>query len=311
MNSNRPKLGLLVMHYGTPSSIEEVLPYYTHIRRGRTPPQDLYDDLVRRYEAIGGPSPLTKISEDQAAIIQKGLINRGFPVQLYIGCKHTHPFVSEAVEQMAKDGIDEAVAIVLAPHYSSYSIESYKKYAFEARDQVKPAMKLSMIERWGMMPEYIEALRQRLADQLTGLNLDETLVIFSAHSLPMKIMSTGDPYVSELLDTSRRVAEACGIPHWEFAFQSASTTGEPWLGPDILEVIEAKKSEYKNIVSCTVGFVSDHLEVLYDLGIETREKCAELGLNFRLCEVLNVDIPCLDALAGRLSELFECASVGV
>ena len=297
------------MHYGTPASMEDVMPYYTHIRRGRTPPQDLYDDLVRRYTAIGGPSPLTKISEDQAEVIRQGLENRGFLVQLYIGCKHTHPFVAEAVEQMAKDEIDEAVAVVLAPHYSSYSVASYKKYAFDARDTYRPRMQIAMVERWGTMPEFIQALSNRVNAQLDGLDLDETLVIFSAHSLPVKIMASGDPYVTELHETSELVATACHIPHWTFAFQSASTTGEPWLGPDILEVIDREKEHYKNIVSCTVGFVSDHLEVLYDLGIETRDKCAELGLNFRRCEVLNVDKPCLDALASRLAELFEKESV--
>lgn len=285
------------MHYGTPASLDEVLPYYTHIRHGRPPSEEALADLVGRYEAIGGPSPLAHISERQAEAILTGLRNRGVDARLYIGAKHTHPFIGEAVAQMAADGIDEAVAIVLAPHYSSFSVAAYKKYAYEARDEARPQMRLEFVERWGTLPAYIEALRSRVTTQLHDLDLSETLVIFSAHSLPEKIMAAGDPYKEELLETSRLVADAAGVQDWVFAFQSASQTGEPWLGPDILDVIRENAGKYKNVVSCTVGFVSDHLEVLYDLGIEARDECARLGVNFRLAATLGVDESVMDALA--------------
>ena len=294
------------MHYGTPASIEEVLPYYTHIRRGRPPTQELLDDLVGRYQAIGGPSPLTRISQRQAELIHEGLTKRGIETTLYVGTKHTHPFVADTVKQMIADGVEEAMGIVLAPHFSTYSIAAYKHYAFGAVEETHSSMKLGMIERWGTMREFIDALSDRVKEQLEGWDLAETLVIFSAHSLPVKIMGTGDPYPEELMETSRLAAERANIPNWTFAFQSASTTGEPWLGPDILEVVEktVEEGKYKNIVSCTVGFVSDHLEVLYDLGIETRDKCAELGINFRVARVLNEDVVVMDALAGLLAPGF-------
>jgi len=302
MNQPESKIGLLVMHYGTPPTIEDVLPYYTHIRRGRPPAPEQLQDLVDRYLAIGGPSPLTAISERQAAGIQAGLHRRGIPARLYIGTKHTSPFVADAVEQMANDGIDEAVGVVLAPHFSSYSIAAYRKYALGARDEHRPTMRLEIVERWGTMPELIQALADRVNAELDGWDPNETLVIFSAHSLPEKIVANGDPYKEELLETSRLVAERTGVPHWTFAFQSASNTGEPWLGPDILDVIEAKGREYKNVVACTVGFVSDHLEVLYDLGVEARDKCAELGLNFRRAATINDDATVMDAVAGLCAD---------
>lgn len=295
---------LLVMHYGTPSSIDEVLPYYTHIRRGRPPEPAALQDLIDRYQSIGGPSPLSHISENQGLAIQAGLQTRGIDAKLYIGAKHTHPFVGEVVEEMAKDGVTEAVGIVLAPHYSSFSIASYKQYAFDARDKNAPAMSLNVLERWGTLPAFIDALAVRVNEKLEGLNGDETLVIFSAHSLPQRIVSAGDPYPDELMETSRLVADKLGLSHWTFAYQSASTTGEPWLGPDVLDVIAREAPNYKNVICCTVGFVSDHLEVLFDLGIEARDKCAEVGLNFRRAETINVDATVMDALAGIAADMF-------
>lgn len=295
-------IGLLVMHYGTPASIEEVLPYYTHIRRGRPPSPEALQDLVDRYEAIGGPSPLTEISKQQAEAIRSALEARGVPAKLYIGTKHTTPFIADAVKQMAEDGIDQAVGLVLAPHFSTFSIAAYRKYALGARDEHRPSMQLDIVERWGTLPELIDALAERVQAQMDGWNPEETLVIFSAHSLPEKIVTAGDPYKDELLETSRLVAERAQVPHWTFAFQSASNTGEPWLGPDILDVIKENDGKYKNIIACTVGFVSDHLEVLFDLGIEARDKCAELNLNFRRAATIGNDSKVMDALAGIIEQ---------
>ncbi|HEY3781476.1 MAG TPA: ferrochelatase [Fimbriimonadaceae bacterium] len=293
------KLGLLVMHYGTPASLDAVEPYYTHIRRGRPPTPEQLENLVSRYKAIGGPSPLTEVSEKQAQLIQKGFEKRGYPVKLYVGAKHTHPFVAESVDQMVKDGIQKAVGMVLAPHFSTYSIAAYKHYALEARAKLGSHIKLCFLERWGTLPALITALAKRVEKQLEGWDRNDTLVIFSAHSLPEKILAEGDTYKMELLETAELVANKAKIPHWTFAFQSASATGEPWLGPDILDVLEktAQEKKYKNVVSCTVGFVSDHLEVRYDLGIEAKEKCAERGLNFRLADCINADEPVMDAVA--------------
>ncbi len=308
MNQPTINVGLLVMHYGTPASMAEVLPYYTHIRRGRVPSEEQLADLTSRYEAIGGPSPLTAISQRQAGAIRAGLQARGIDAKLYVGTKHAPPFVADAVTQMAHDGIDRAVGIVLAPHFSTFSIAAYRAYAEGARDEHRPEMKLAIIERWGTLPAFIEALADRVREQLAGWNEEETLIIFSAHSLPEKIIALSDPYKHELEQTSRLVAEACNLRHWTFAFQSASNTGEPWLGPDILDVIEERASEFKNVVACTVGFVSDHLEVLYDLGIEAQERCDSLGLKFRRARTINDDPKVMDALAGLCSDALSLDS---
>jgi ferrochelatase len=169
-------------------------------------------------------------------------------------------------------------------------------------------MNLEILERWGTMPAFIQGLADRVNHAIGDWNPAETLVIFSAHSLPEKIVANGDPYKDELLETSRLVAEATKVPNWTFAFQSASNTGEPWLGPDILDVIAHEGVKYKNVVSCTVGFVCDHLEVLYDLGVEARDKCAELGLNFHRAETINADAGVMDALSDVLAKLYSTES---
>ncbi len=293
------------MHYGTPASMEAIFPYYTDIRRGSPPSPEALEDLTSRYAAIGGPSPLNDISKRQGEAIRQGLAHHGIDAKLYIGAKHAPPFVADVVRQMAADGIDEAVGIVLAPHFSSFSIASYKKSAFQARDNAQPTMRLEVLERWGTLPAFIDATAENTLSQMHGWDPKETLVIFSAHSLPVKILAMGDPYKDELLETSELVAKRMGTPHWTFAFQSASTTGEPWLGPDVLDVIERGAESYKNVICCTVGFVSDHLEVLYDLGIEARDKCAELGLGFRRAPCINDDARVMDALAEQLAILLK------
>jgi ferrochelatase len=305
------KTGLLVMHYGTPASLDEVLPYYTHIRHGHPPSDEALQDLVDRYKAIGGPSPLAHISERQAELIRQGLAKQGVEAKLYVGAKHTHPFIEEAVAQMVADGIEEAVAVVLAPQYSSFSVVAYKRYIDKGLAEHKPDLRMEVLERWGTLPELIDALGARVTRELEGWNPEETLVIFSAHSLPEKIMAAGDPYQEELLETSRLVAEKAGVKHWTFGFQSASQTGEPWLGPDILDVIEENAPKYKNIVACTVGFVSDHLEVLYDLGIEAREKCEELGLKFRRTATIGEDATVMDGVARLAADLLRSSAVEV
>jgi ferrochelatase len=295
--------GLLVMHYGTPATLDDVLPYYTHIRRGRPPSDEQLQNLTERYIAIGGPSPLAAISLKQAEGIQSAMQRRGVDARLYMGAKHAPVFVADAVKQMAEDGIENAVGIVLAPHFSSFSVAAYEQSAFTSRDQNAPSMRIEMVQRWGALPEFISALAHRVNTQLEDWDKNETLVILSAHSLPEKIVAAGDPYPEELMETSRLVAEACGLPHWTFAYQSASTTGDPWLGPDILNVITENKDKYKNVIACAVGFVSDHLEVMFDLGVEARDKCAELGLNFRRAATIADDPKVMDALGGLCAEL--------
>lgn len=290
---------VLLMAYGTPRTLEEVEPYYTHIRRGRPPSPEQLQDLIRRYEAIGGVSPLNEITLRQAQAVEAKLRERGWAGRLYLGMKHWHPFIAEAVEQMAQEGVQRAVGVVLAPHYSRYSIGGYIDYARKAQEQFAPQMELRFVERWGSHPLFIEAVARRIEQALEGWRPEETLVIFSAHSLPEKIRQWNDPYEQELLESARLVAERLRLPHWTFAFQSASATGEPWLGPDILERLEevAASASQKQVICYAIGFVADHLEVLYDLDIEARQKCQELGLEYRRAPSLNDDPLMAEAVA--------------
>ncbi len=282
---------VLLMAYGTPRTLEEVEPYYTHIRRGKPPSPEQLQDLVRRYEAIGGVSPLNEITARQVQAMERELRRRGWNGRVYVGMKHWHPFIAEAVEQMAKDGVQRAVGVVLAPHYSRISIGGYIDYAVRARDEMVPSMDLRFVERWGNHPRFIEAVADKVQQAMSDWRPDETMVIFSAHSLPQRIHQWGDPYERELMDSAQLVAQRLGLPYWTFAYQSASATGEPWLGPDILERIEqiASESSHRQILCCAIGFVADHLEVLYDLDIEARQKCESLGLSYRRAPSLNDD----------------------
>lgn len=305
------KRGLLVMHYGTPASLDEVLPYYTHIRRGNPPSAEQLEDLVGRYKSIGGPSPLNAISHSQAKAVQQGLWKRGIEAGLYVGAKHASPFVADAVRSMVDDGVEQAVGIVLAPHYSRTSVGAYKGYATNERDRLGASLGLEFVDRWGALPELIQALGRRVLAVAEGLDLDRTLVVFSAHSLPIRALADGDPYQEELLETSRLVAEAARTPHWTFGFQSASSTGEPWIGPDVLDVIRDQAAgKYNAVIACTVGFVSDHLEVLYDLGIEAKQGSEQAGLTFRRAECINDDPAVMDALADLVADRFARLSVG-
>ncbi len=293
------------MHYGTPATTEAILPYYTHIRRGHPPSPEQLADLTARYEAIGGPSPLTEISEKQARRLQAALAEEGIEVRLFIGTKHAPPFVGDAVAAMAEAGMEEAVGVVLAPHYSAASVRLYQNAAEAAREACAAPLTLHYLDRWGTLPELVEALALRVEERLEGWDPQETCVLFTAHSLPQRVVAQGDPYEEELLETSRLVGERLGLPHFRFCYQSASQTGEPWLGPDILDVLdELAASGRKRVLACTVGFVSDHLEVRYDLGIEARERANELGIEYRLARCIDDDPGVLRALGKRLAALY-------
>ncbi|WP_067621535.1 ferrochelatase [Alicyclobacillus acidiphilus] len=292
-------LGLLVMAYGTPRSLDEVLPYYTDIRRGRPPSEEQLNDLVRRYQAIGGVSPLAEITTRQAEGLAR-ILNEdgGRPVQMYQGMKHTRPFIADAVEQMVKDGIEEAIGIVLAPHYSTMSIGTYHSKVRETAEQFGgPRFKL--INEWHMEPTFLDVLTQRVDEALTKCaNRDEAMVVFSAHSLPERILQMNDPYVDQLHESGNEVARRLNLKHFTFGWQSAGRTNEPWLGPDILDLLrDLKKQGFAEIVSCSQGFVADHLEVLYDIDIEAQQVAKELGVHLVRTRQMNDDPAFLKALA--------------
>ncbi|CAM4238849.1 ferrochelatase [Paenibacillus endophyticus] len=308
------RIGVLVMSYGTPESMDDVEAYYTHIRRGNAPTPELLAELKGRYEAIvGGVFPLRENTNGQVAGLQDKLEQLA-PGQFscYQGLKHAKPYIEDGVQQMANDGITEAVGIVLAPHFSTMSVGSYIKRAEEKANEL--GITMTFVKQYHMHPKLLLALTERVADGVARLapaagGADKVKVLFSAHSLPVKIRELGDPYEQQLLETSAAVAKAANVSDWQFTWQSAGRTREPWLGPDILETLPVLAEEgVKAVLVAPVGFVSDHLEVLYDLDIEAQAAAKKLDVALDRIAMLNRDPLYMETLAESVIEAL--ASLG-
>lgn len=265
------------MAYGSPERIEDVPAYYADIRGGRAIRPELLAELTERYRRFGieERNPLNEITERTRAALEREL---GLPV--FAGMKHWTPRIADAVETALAGGTDTVVGLVLAPHYSRLSIGGYRAQLEEA---LADRADLLFVERWHDEPALIELW----ADRLRGTSAH---VVFTAHSLPARILDDGDPYRDQLLETSRLVAGAAGIADWSFSFQSESPTGEPWLGPDILDHLEELHGQgTTHVLLAPIGFVADHLEIRWDLDIEAHEKAEELGLELERAEMPNDD----------------------
>ena len=280
---------VVLMAYGSPDRIEDVPAYYADIRGGRPIRPELLDDLVARYRRLGieESNPLNEITEATRAGVEAEL---GVPV--FTGMRHWQPRIADAAERAIAGGAETIVGLVLAPHYSSMSIEKYRGLLADA---VGDRAELRFVERWGDEPGFVELLAERLASVCDR----ESHVVFTAHSLPARILDEGDPYVDELNATAEAVARRAGLDRWSFSFQSESPTGEPWLGPDILDHLDALAEQgVRDVVICPVGFVADHLEIRWDLDTEAVERAQELGLSLRRIEMPNADPAFVRVLAG-------------
>ncbi len=302
----KEKIGVLVMSYGTPESMEQIEAYYTHIRRGHPPTAEQLAELRGRYEAIvGGVFPLRENTNLQVRELENYL-NQGeqeIEFHCYQGLKHASPFIEDGIEQMAKDGITRGVGVVLAPHYSVMSVGSYIERAKKKAAEL--GVELSFVESYHLHPELISALSQRVEVALQKFADEEQVhVLFSAHSLPEKILEMGDPYVDQLLASSQAVADQAGVNQWQFAWQSAGRTAIPWLGPDITDVLRTLHQEegVQSVLICPIGFVSDHLEVLYDIDIECQAIGKELDMHIERTESLNADPLYIQTLAEVVKE---------
>jgi protoporphyrin/coproporphyrin ferrochelatase len=287
---------VVLMAYGSPATAEDVPAYLADIREGRPVSQEAIDELTERYRRIGGRSPLDEITEAQRAALEREL---GTPV--FVGMKHWRPRIAEAVDAALAGGAETLVGLVLAPHYSRLSIAGYRERLEQA---LQGRAELVFVDSWHDHPLFLDVL----ADRVRGHGGH---VVFTAHSLPERILRDGDPYRDQLLETSRLVAERAGLTDWSFAFQSASPTGEPWLGPDILEELDRLAANgVRRVLVCPVGFVSDHLEILWDLDIEARERAGELGLELERIESLNDDPAFIAALAALVREQLPAEVAG-
>lgn len=286
-------MGLIVMAYGTPNKEEDILPYYTHIRHGRKPSEEALQDLKDRYKAIGGISPLARITQEQAKALEVNLNASQDEVEysVYIGLKHIAPFIEDAVQQMAEDGIKEAVSLVLAPHYSTFSVKSYNTRANDEAE--KYGITIESVESWYDEPGFIEHWSNQINavyDEMSAEEREKAVLVVSAHSLPEKILQNGDPYPDQLKETARLISEKTGIKDYAIGWQSEGNTPDPWLGPDVQDLTRDlyEQKGYRTFVYAPVGFIADHLEVLYDNDYECKVVCDELGANYYRPEMPNV-----------------------
>lgn len=289
--------GILVMAYGTPASLDEIEAYYTHIRGGRAPSPDNLAELTGRYRVIGGHSPLREITRAQATGIGERV-----DAPAYVGMKHSAPFIADAVARMNAEGIERAVGMVLAPHYSSMSVGDYERRARDAAAKIGWNGELRMISSWHDEAAFVALLAKRVNDalsRLTDATRAEAVVLFTAHSLPTRILEQGDPYPAQLDASAELVAAAAGLERWQVAWQSAGQTSDPWLGPDICEVlVELAAKGVPGVVVCPCGFVADHLEVLFDIDVEAANLAFDLEMEFVRTASPNDDPAFLDVLAG-------------
>lgn len=304
MTSDRPRHAVLLMAYGTPETPEQVEPYYTHIRGGRTPSPEAVGRLQAKYERVGGGTPLLAITRDTATALQAALEAAGSPRRVYVGMKHWHPYIGDVVREMARDGVESFTAIALAPHYSRMSIGGYRKYIEDGAAALGHDFNVTYVERWHDRSEFVEMMAALVRDGLTQFDpaeRDDVTVVFSAHSLPERIRSWNDPYEEELLDSSRRVADAAGLHQWRFAWQSAGETADPWLGPDILDYLETLHAEgVRNVLQVPIGFVSEHLEILWDIDYEAKTKAQELGMTLHRTALPNASAPLVRTVAAAI-----------
>jgi len=299
----KKKMGLLVMAYGTPYTLDDLERYYTHIRRGRKPSPEMLEELRGRYEAIGGISPLSHITEDQAEGLEAHLnsIQDDIEFKMYLGLKHIEPFIEDAVKQMHEDGIEEAVSIVLAPHFSTFSVKSYNGRAKEEAEKLG-GLKIHSVESWYNEPKFIGYWAKKVKDVFENMPADQrekAVLIVSAHSLPERILQSCDPYPDQLKETADLIAAGAGIKNYAVGWQSAGQTPEPWLGPDVQDLTRDlyEKEGYKAFVYVPAGFVSDHLEVLYDNDYECKVVTDEIGAAYYRPEMPNAKEEFIDAIA--------------
>jgi len=283
---------VLLMAYGSPNRLEDVEPYFTDIRGGRTPSREAVEELTARYRRVGVPTPLLAVSRELGRELER-LLNLDPPddeiYTVHLGMKHWTPRIAAAVEEVVESGADRMIAIVLAPHYSKISTEGYRGKV-EAALASAP-VSLDFVESWYELDGYLDAVAedvQKVRAQFA--HPEDVVAVFTAHSLPARILKEGDPYQDQLLRTSELVARRADIEQWRFSYQSRSHTGEPWLGPDLVETVEELAAQgHRAILVASVGFIADHLEILYDIDIEAKEKADALGIELRRTPMLNAD----------------------
>ena len=281
---------LLIMAYGGPDTLEDVRPYLMDVRNYRPTSDEVVNEITERYEQIGGRSPILELTRAEAAGIEKALNDLspdGECWKVWVAMRHWHPFIKDVLAEMEAAGVERAVGLVMAPHYSYMSIGAYFKRVEEAGSSIE----IAPVNSWNLTPGYLDGLHDRIADALEKFPADEQAdvpIIFTAHSLPERILERNDPYPDELRATVDALVERMPGREWHWAYQSAAMTPDPWLGPDAGEVIEQLHSEGKqNVLICPIGFICEHVEILFDIDVEFKQLANRLGMHLERIEMLN------------------------
>ncbi len=303
------KTAVLLLAYGGPDSLTDIPAYLLDIRGGRETPQELIDEISHRYAEIGGSSPLLRITQSVAAQLQARI---GLPV--YVGMRHWTPWIKDTVAQMAADGVERAAVICMAPHYSSLSIGAYRRKLDEALAQLAQPFAISFVESWHTQPDYLEAVAANVRATLTRYapeERDDVLIVFSAHSLPEFILERGDPYDRQLRETAGLLAEKLALPadRWTFSYQSAAKTGVPWLGPQIEDfIVDLAQQGRSKLIVAPIGFIADHVEVLYDIDIGVQEIAHAHSVRVERPPMLNDSPAMVTILAALATDMLQPAA---
>ncbi|MGQ0539777.1 MAG: ferrochelatase [Gemmatimonadaceae bacterium] len=307
MSGRTPPTAILLLAYGTPQSADEVEPYFTHIRGGRSPTREAVEHLKERYALVGGRTPLLDVSLALGRRLEETLNARGGNYEVFVAMKHWHPFIADVVQRIAERDILRVIVIVLAPHFSRVSIGGYKSAVRAAVTRLPIAPAVTFIDSWGTHPAFVRVFADLVRDGVAELGPSDTecmAALFSAHSLPLRIREWNDPYEAQLAVSCAAVAAGAKLSHWRFAWQSAGNTGEPWLGPDIVEYLETLSAEgIRRVLSVPIGFLCDHLEVLYDIDIAARRRATELGMQLHRIAMPNALPPLVHAIATLVGDV--------
>ena len=300
---------ILMMAYGSPDSLDDMEAYLSDIRGGRPMSPEFVAEFKGRYAQIGGKSPLNEHTFAQAEKTEEVLRDRGHGCKVYVGMRHWAPWIEDTIRQMQDDGVTEAVGIVMAPHYSSMSVGRYWKKVEEAQEAVGSSIEFIHVDSWCRQEKLLDAQEARVRAALSKFEpeaRERVKIIFSAHSLPARLLKMGDPYDDEFRENARSLACRLGEVDWMSCYQSAAHTGEPWLGPQIEEVVtDLGKQGYKQILAAPIGFVCDHVEILYDIDIGVQKIAAEQGIAAERIESMNCDPVFLEAVADALEEKLQ------
>lgn len=307
--STRKTIGVLLMAYGGPNNLAEVEPYLADIRNGRPTSHELLEEITDRYRQIGGSSPILELTNAQAAGVERALndaaaADAGVRYKTYVGMRHWHPYIGAVVPEMLADGVERIVAVVMAPHFSRMSVGAYMGKLDKALQENNADIPVTKVESWKDEPTFINAVAARITEALEMFPDDiraDVPVLFTAHSLPARILESNDPYPDELQTSVALVVEQIQPKHWRWAFQSQGASAEPWLGPTVEDTLEQLKHEgFENVLLVPIGFVCDHVEVLFDVDIEHRHQAAVLGIRLERPRMLNDDPGLVEAVANAV-----------